>query len=64
VGLLMNWMGLNMVLAPLTLLLDCIPFVGPFVADLIDTGRGVVTFVMSAVLTLLTIAIAWIAVSC
>ncbi|MDA3874050.1 MAG: TMEM43 family protein [Kiritimatiellae bacterium] len=57
-GWLIMALGISMVLKPLSVFGDVIPFVG----SLIGGGIAVVAGLVSAALTLITIAIAWIAV--
>mmetsp|Transcript_9896 Transcript_9896/g.20665 ORF Transcript_9896/g.20665 Transcript_9896/m.20665 type:complete len:584 (-) Transcript_9896:92-1843(-) len=61
-GLLANWLGLYLISAPATLVLDLVPFIGPVVADCLNMGRAVVTFVAALGLSLATIAVAWLLV--
>ncbi len=56
VGFLMMWVGLGMILAPLSVLLDVLPFLG-------SIGRGtvsLVTGIVSVVLTIITIVVSMI----
>lgn len=57
VGFLMLFLGLRSVFAPLVVVADVIPFIG----NLLDTGIGIVCFMIAAPLALITIAIGWIA---
>lgn len=52
-GFLMMWSGLNLMVEPLGVLLDFVPFIG----DLARTASSLVTFVISAILTSITIVI-------
>ena len=57
IGFLCMWIGMNLLAGPITTLLDVIPFLG-------SAGRfvlGAIFFVVAAVLSLLTIAVAMIA---
>jgi hypothetical protein len=53
VGFLMMWIGLGMVLAPLSILLDVLPLFGSISRSMV----GLVTFVVSIVLSVVTIII-------
>ena len=55
-GFLLMLMGLNLVLKPLSVLADVVPFVG----NLVGAGTGMISFLLSIVLSSATIAIAWI----
>lgn len=55
-GFLMMWMGLSSVLAPLSVVLDILPFLGGLSRGLINT----VTFIVSLVLSVVTIIVAMI----
>jgi len=57
-GWLMMAIGISLVLRPLSVFGDVIPFIG----SLVGGGIAVVAGLVSAVLTLVTIAVAWIAV--
>lgn len=50
------WIGLSLILGPISVFGDVIPFVG----NLLGAGIGLVTGVVALVLTLVTVAIAWI----
>jgi len=52
-GFVMMWMGLNLVIEPLGVLLDFFPFIG----NLARTASGFVTFVIAAVLSSVTIVV-------
>jgi hypothetical protein len=56
-GFLMMWIGLSLILKPLSVLAAVLPFLG----DLISMGTGIFAFLLSVPFTLLTIAVAWIA---
>jgi hypothetical protein len=58
VGFLAMFIGLSMVFKPLSVLADVLPFLG----DLVGMGTGLVAFVLAVVLSLITIAIAWVVV--
>jgi Transmembrane protein 43 len=50
------WIGLSLILGPISVFGDVIPFVG----NILGAGIGLVTGVVALVLTLVTVAIAWI----
>ncbi len=56
VGFIMMFAGLSMILKPLSVLADLIPFIG----DIIEVGTGIIAFLVALPLTLITIAIAWL----
>jgi hypothetical protein len=56
-GFLLMWIGLSMMMKPLSVLAAVLPFLG----DLIAMGTGLFAFLLSLPFTMLTIAIAWIA---
>ena len=56
-GFAMMWIGLSLVLGPISVLASVIPFLG----NLLGAGTGFVSFVLALVLSLVTAAIAWIA---
>ena len=51
------WIGFMLIAKPLAVLGDIVPFIG----TLIGFGTGLLAFVMAGVLSLVTVAIAWIA---
>lgn len=55
-GFVLMFIGLTMVLKPLSVVGDVLPLLG----DLIGMGAGIVAFIVSLVLSLITIAIAWL----
>lgn len=55
-GLVVMYIGLSMVLKPLSVLADVLPLLG----DLVGVGIGIVSFVVALACSLATIAIAWI----
>jgi hypothetical protein len=57
VGLAMMTIGISCVFAPLAVVADVIPFLG----DLVRMGTGIVAFLIALPLSLITIAVAWIA---
>ena len=56
VGLLMMYIGLSMVLKPLSVLGDVLPFIG----NILEIGNGLVAGVVSFICAIVTIAIAWL----
>lgn len=56
VGFMLMGIGLSMVLKPLSVIADVVPFVG----DLVGAGLGFMAFVIAAILSLIVITIAWI----
>jgi len=56
-GFIMMLIGLNLVLRPLSVLADVLPFLG----NLVETGTFLLSAGIAAALALITIAIAWIA---
>lgn len=56
-GFVLMWIGLAMILKPLSVLAAVLPFLG----DLIAMGTGIFAFLLSLPFTMLTIAVAWIA---
>ena len=56
VGWLMMYIGLKMILAPLAVLADVLPVLG----NIVEMGNSIISFIISAVVALLVIAIAWI----
>lgn len=57
-GLLMFFFGLKLLVGPLNVLADIIPFIG----NICDFITGAAAFLVALVLTLLTVAVAWIVV--
>ncbi|HRQ63658.1 MAG TPA: TMEM43 family protein [Xanthomonadaceae bacterium] len=55
-GFMLMWIGLGLIFKPLSVLMDVIPLLGTIVGK----GIGFVTFIIAAVLSLITIAIAWL----
>mmetsp|Transcript_53039 Transcript_53039/g.103771 ORF Transcript_53039/g.103771 Transcript_53039/m.103771 type:complete len:444 (-) Transcript_53039:281-1612(-) len=60
VGWLVMFIGLQLIVGPLTVLPDIVPCIGPFLGDLIGCALCCVNFLISSALSLLTIAIAWL----
>ncbi len=56
-GMLMMWLGLGMILRPLSVLASILPFLG----DLVAMGTGLLAFLITLPCAMLTIALAWIA---
>jgi hypothetical protein len=57
VGFILMWIGLAMILKPLSVLADVLPILG----DVVGAGTGIISFLAAAVLSLVTITVAWIA---
>lgn len=60
VGFILMWLGLYLVLSPTGLIVDLVPFIGPCISDFVEMGIAVVTFLNALILSLITIAIAWL----
>lgn len=56
VGFLVMFIGIGMVLKPLSVVLDVVPFLG----NLAETGISIVSFLIAAGFALVTISIAWL----
>ncbi len=56
VGFILMFIGLNMLFKPLSVIADVLPILG----DIVGAGTGIVSFLLAATLSLITIAIAWI----
>ncbi|WP_295456677.1 TMEM43 family protein [uncultured Thiodictyon sp.] len=56
VGFLLMWVGLGMILSPLSVLASVVPFLG----DLIAMGTGLLAFLAALLCAMLIIAVAWI----
>lgn len=56
-GFILMGLGFMLVLRPLSVLADVVPFIG----DLIEAGAAIIAFTAAAALSLVTIAVAWIA---
>lgn len=54
-GFLCAWIGLALILSPLSLMLQSIPFIG----SLLESGITLVSFLLSLTLSITTIAVAW-----
>jgi hypothetical protein len=57
VGFLLMFIGLAMLFKPLSVLADLLPFLG----NIVGMGAGIIAFFLSVVLSLFTIALAWLA---
>ena len=57
IGFMLMYIGMGMVFRPLSVLADVIPFLGTIVGK----GTSFVAFIIAAICSLVTIAIAWIA---
>lgn len=55
-GFLLMWIGLSMIMKPLSVLAAVLPFLG----DLIAMGTGIFAFLLALPFTMITIAVAWI----
>ena len=55
-GFLLMFIGLGMVLKPISVLADVLPILG----DIVEIGTGIVAFAFALVCSLVTIAVAWI----
>lgn len=55
-GLLVMFMGLGMIFRPLSVVADVVPFVG----SIVGAGTGMVAFLLAAMFSFVTIAVAWI----
>lgn len=56
VGFVLMFIGFNMIFKPLSVIADVVPFIG----SIVGVGTGIIAFLISLALSLLTIAIAWI----
>ncbi len=56
VGFLLMLIGLNMIFKPLSVVADVLPFLG----SIVGAGTGIISFLIALILSLVTIAIAWI----
>jgi hypothetical protein len=56
VGLLVMAIGLSMVLKPLSVLADVVPFFG----NIVQAGTGLIALLVSLTLSFITVAVAWI----
>lgn len=56
VGILVMFFGISLILNPLAVLGDVIPFIG----NILETGVGIISFLVALVLSFITIAIAWL----
>jgi len=54
-GFIIMTIGLSMIMAPLTVLADVVPFIG----NLLEAGTGLISAIIALALSLTTIAIAW-----
>ena len=55
-SLIMMTIGIGMILKPLSVLADVLPFLG----NVVEAGTGLIAFLIALVLTVITIAIAWL----
>ncbi len=56
IGFILMFVGLNMVFKPLSIIADVLPILG----DIVGAGTGIISFLFATILSLITIAIAWI----
>lgn len=56
VGFVLMLIGWSLIFSPLSVIADVVPFIGSIVA----VGTGIIAFLISLILSLLTIAIAWV----
>ena len=56
VGFILMFVGLNLIVKPLSVIADVLPFLG----TIVEAGTGIISFLVAAVLSTTTIAIAWI----
>ena len=61
-GCVANFLGIRLFLQPLGVALDVVPFLGPFMSDVLEFGVGIAAALLSLTLCAFTIAVAWIAV--
>ncbi|MCI5166345.1 MAG: hypothetical protein D3903_09665, partial [Candidatus Electrothrix sp. GM3_4] len=55
-GFILMMIGLSMIFKVFSVLADVLPFLG----SIVEAGTGFIAFLLSAVLSLITIAVAWI----
>jgi hypothetical protein len=55
-GFILMWIGLNLIFKVLSVLTDVLPFLG----GIVGAGTGIIAFLIAAVLSLITVAVAWI----
>ena len=56
VGFLVMCIGLTMIISPLSVIADVLPILG----SIVGAGTGIISFLLAAILSLVTIGIAWI----
>lgn len=56
VGFILLFIGLVLILRPLSVLADVLPILG----DIVGAGTGIIAFLLAGILSLVTIAIAWV----
>jgi len=56
VGFILMFVGFALIFKPLSVIADVVPFIGSIVA----AGTGLIAFVLAAVLSIVTIAVAWV----
>jgi len=57
IGFILMLIGISMMLKPISVLADVIPFFG----NIVEVGLGILAFLIALPLTLITIAVAWVA---
>lgn len=55
-GFILMLIGLNMIFRPLSVIADVLPILG----NIVGAGTGIISFLLAAILSLITIAIAWV----
>ncbi|MCI4624920.1 MAG: TMEM43 family protein [Candidatus Magnetoovum sp. WYHC-5] len=55
-GFFLMFIGFTMIFKPLSVVMDVIPFFG----NIAETGAGIISFLISGIFSLITIAIAWV----
>ncbi len=56
VGFVLMLLGFNMIFKPLSVLADVLPILG----NIVGAGTGIISFLLAAILSLITIAVGWI----
>ena len=59
-GFMLMWIGLGMLVAPLSMVLDWVPFVGSLFNWIVSTTTSIATFLIALVCSCVTIALAWL----
>ena len=55
-GFVIMFIGFSMILSPLSVVADVVPIIG----SIVEAGTGIIAFIVSAILSIITIAIAWL----